>query len=74
MDRGGFYRFGAKGAADIVVVIEGRFIGLECKDGKGKQSLDQQAFQAALEKAGGIYFLIRSFDECLEVVEDASAD
>ncbi len=65
-----FVRFGAKGSPDIICVIAGRFVGLEVKDEKGKQSEDQKEFQRSLESAGGIYFLVRSIDEAMEAVED----
>ncbi|MDE2218680.1 MAG: VRR-NUC domain-containing protein [Patescibacteria group bacterium] len=57
---GHFYSFGTKGSPDIICVIGGRFVGLEIKGTDGKQSEDQKKFQKELEKAGGIYVLLRS--------------
>ena len=60
--RGGVKRwiaYGCKGSPDIITVYRGRFVGLETKTQKGAQSDDQKAFQAKLEKAGGIYVLLR---------------
>lgn len=68
---GHFYRFGATGSPDIICVINGRYIGLEMKTPIGKQSEHQKAFQEKLSEAGGIYFLVRSFDEAVEAIEDA---
>lgn len=64
-ERGGFIRFGTKGAPDIVAVIKGQYIGIEIKKPKGVQSPGQKEFQKNLEKAGGQYWLIRSVEELL---------
>ena len=62
---GHFVRFGAKGAPDIILVRKGRFIGIECKAKKGKQSPGQKEFQDNLEQAGGLYWLVYSIDELI---------
>lgn len=64
-DSGHFYKFGFKGSPDIVAVINGRYIGIECKVPKGKQSDAQKEFESNLKKAGGDYWLIRDIDELL---------
>lgn len=58
-ERGDLYWFGVKGAPDIVAVKDGRYIGIECKAPRGRQSVHQRAFQEALEAAGGRYILAR---------------
>lgn len=63
MQNGRFVSFGIKGAPDIVCVHKGKYIGIEVKSEKGKQSDEQKAFQKALEFAGGIYILARSLDD-----------
>lgn len=63
-----FVRFGATGSPDIIVVYRGQYIGFEIKDVKGKQSESQVAFQEALEKAGGAYYVIRSIDEFVRIM------
>ncbi len=68
-----FYRFGAKGAPDIVCIIQGRYVGLEVKVPEGKLSEDQLAFHKNAMAAGGIVFTVRSLDEAIEAVEDALA-
>lgn len=65
-----FMRFGASGSPDIIVVYDGKYIGFEIKDTKGKQSDTQKKFQEALEKAGGKYYLIRSIDEFIKIIRD----
>ena len=61
-------RFGASGSPDIIAVIDGKYIGFEIKDIKGKQSENQVIFQEALEQAGGKYYLIRTIDEFLNII------
>jgi hypothetical protein len=41
----------------------GRFIGVECKTAKGRQSEDQKQYQSLIESRGGIYFLVRSLED-----------
>lgn len=72
-DDGHFYRFGSKGAPDIVCVIHGRYVGIEVKTPKGKLSEDQVEFHRQILKAGGIVFTVRSLDQAIEAVEDALA-
>jgi penicillin-binding protein-related factor A (putative recombinase) len=63
-----FMRFGASGSPDIIAVINGRYIGFEIKDTKGKQSESQIAFQKNLEKAGGAYHIIKSIDDFISII------
>lgn len=60
---GGFIRFGTTGSPDIVAVIAGKYIGIECKMGSGKQSPGQKDFEKRLKQAGGEYWLIRDVQE-----------
>ena len=57
------------GLPDIVVIIKGRFIGLEIKQPKGKQSPEQKSFEESISKAGGFYFIIRSLDDAIKAIE-----
>lgn len=53
------------GTADISATIEGRAIKIEIKckyTGDHYQSPDQKAYQKSIEKAGGIYILVRDYD------------
>lgn len=54
---------GQKGTADISAVILGRAVKIEIKVGKDRQSEAQLEYQAAIENAGGIYLIVRSFEE-----------
>ena len=62
-EQGRFFRFGARGSPDVIVVYRGKYIGIECKSSEGKQSESQREFQQRLEDAGGVYLLVRSVDE-----------
>lgn len=55
---------GQRGTADISATIHGRAVKLEVKQ-KDRQSPDQKKYQADIEKAGGIYKIVRSFEEFL---------
>ena len=57
------------GLPDIIVIIKGRFVGLEIKQPKGRQSTEQKTFEQAIKKAGGFYFLIRSLNEAIQAID-----
>jgi hypothetical protein len=67
---------GFKGTADIHAIkqkpiidipgtkkIFGRFIAIEVKVGKDKQSEAQKYYQECVERAGGVYLIAHDFDE-----------
>jgi hypothetical protein len=54
---------GTKGTADISATIIGRSVKIEVKYGKDRQSDAQKQYQEAIEKAGGIYFIAKTFDD-----------
>lgn len=53
------------GMADIFVVLNpsGRFLGVEVKYGKDRQGPDQKEFEDEVKNAGGLYILIRTWDD-----------
>lgn len=51
------------GTADISATIKGRSVKIEVKIGKDKQSEDQKDYQAEVERAGGIYIIVKSFND-----------
>jgi hypothetical protein len=59
----GVYRAGVqkKGIPDIIGVIDGRFVGIEVKIGKDRQSQYQVNVQREIENAGGVYFIAKTF-------------
>jgi hypothetical protein len=73
--KGGYRRFaGLPGVADVLAVLppSGRLLAVECKSLTGRQSPAQLAFQAAVERAGGVYLLMRDLRELLAVLDDAA--
>ncbi len=54
---------GTNGTADISATIKGRSIKCEVKIGKDRQSEAQKKYQADIERAGGIYIIVKDFDE-----------
>lgn len=58
-----FIRFGQPGSPDILGCLKGRFVGIECKVGKDRQSTVQKNFEAAISRNGGVYILARSIDD-----------
>lgn len=66
-DAGGFYRFGEKGSPDICLIKNGKFIGLEVKNEKGKQSLFQKQWETDCKLAGGEYHVVKSIDDCIKI-------
>lgn len=64
-------RFGLPGSADILAVWRGRFLAVEVKAARGKQSPKQQAFERRVVGAGGLYVLARSVDDVRAVLEAA---
>ena len=52
-----------KGTADISSTIRGRSVKIEIKYGKDVQSQVQKEYQASIERAGGVYLIVRTFDE-----------
>lgn len=63
----------AKGAADFIVMVSGtpgKLIGLECKEGTGRQTPDQRAWENAWTDAGGEYVLVHQADSVLEIFKE----
>lgn len=58
-----------KGSADVSATIKGRSVKIEIKYGKDVQSDAQKKYQADIEAAGGLYWLVRSFDSFITMWE-----
>lgn len=54
--------FGKQGAPDFLVCLKGKFIGIECKAGKGKTTALQELNLAHIQKAGGDAYVIYEND------------
>jgi len=55
---------GTKGTADISATINGRSCKIEVKM-KDRQSEDQKRYEEQVIRAGGLYWIVRSFEEFL---------
>lgn len=53
---------GTNGSADISATIAGKSVKIEVKFGPDRQSQAQKDYQQAIETAGGVYFIARTFD------------
>ena len=51
------------GSADISATIKGRSVKIEVKIGKDRQSAAQRQYLAAVEQAGGLYYIARNFTD-----------
>lgn len=51
--------YGRSGVPDIVACLKGRFIGIECKAGKGTTTALQEKELRLISEAGGISMVIR---------------
>jgi Holliday junction resolvase len=65
LDQMGAYHFspmqngmGRAGIPDIIVCFEGRFIGIECKAGKGTTTALQERELTRIQEAGGIALVV----------------
>lgn len=58
-----FVSFGLKGQPDIFAIISGRFVGIEVKAAKGRQSEAQKNWEENCTQAGGLYVLARSVED-----------
>lgn len=60
-------KYSKRGAPDIILIIGGQFIGLECKGARGKLSEDQEKFKQECESAGGIYKVVKGIQDLEEL-------
>jgi hypothetical protein len=62
---GGFMRStDINGVADIIGLLpSGRFLAVECKSDRGRQSEAQRDFQAMVEGSGGLYLIARDIQD-----------
>lgn len=59
-----------KGTADISATIRGRSVKIEIKFGRDSQSDAQKKYQASIEKAMGIYIIVKTFDDFIMFYDD----
>ena len=65
-------RMGAKGGADIIGCLppNGRTLAVECKVPPNKLTPEQDAFLAAIRRAGGLAIVAESIDDVMEAIND----
>jgi hypothetical protein len=51
-------------------IIFGQFVAIEVKTGKDKQSEAQAYYQSCVERAGGVYMIVHTFDDFLKQWEN----
>jgi hypothetical protein len=67
-----FNRWGLpNGAADLIGIVDGRFLAIEVKSPTGRQRQEQALWGAVVESRGGVYVVARSVDEALSAVKRA---
>lgn len=57
-----------KGFPDILILKDGKCIGLEIKTNVGKQSKEQKEMERLMKEHGADYYVVRSLDEVVEIV------
>jgi len=57
------------GRADLIGVFRGRFVALEVKTTRGRQTAEQQMFQQLIERKGGEYAVLRSVEDARSWLE-----
>jgi len=63
------FKSGLTGSSDILACIKGRFIGIECKTGKGSLSTPQRRFRDAVLRNKGIFIEARSVDDVVATLK-----
>ena len=58
-----YIRFGTQGSGDIFAIVRGRFLSIECKVGRGKETADQKLWAAQVVDAGGVAIVARTVDD-----------
>jgi hypothetical protein len=66
-------RFGIPGGSDLLVVVPpyGRFLGVETKAKRGRQSDKQKRFEQAVRRAGGVYAVCKTLEELRVAFDEA---
>ena len=62
------YTGGTPGQEDISVWLNGKYYAIELKVGRDVQSITQKRYQAKLERAGFDYYIVKTFDDILEIL------
>ncbi|MDR2919099.1 MAG: hypothetical protein LBV72_07035 [Tannerella sp.] len=63
-----------KGVTDTLIIYNGIVFNIEIKIGKDKQSEKQLAMQKSIESAGGIYIIIKNYNDFLLKIKNYEYD
>jgi len=66
--QGRYFKTGKPGCPDIVCCFKGKFIGLEVKNEKGRQSQSQRKAEVEINDALGDYHIVRSISDVKEIL------
>jgi hypothetical protein len=61
---------GGPGGADLIGMLDGRFLAIEVKSPTGRQSPEQERFEGLVKSKGGIYLMPRSVEEALSLIAE----
>ena len=60
----------AKGAPDLLVCIDGKFVAFELKVGSNDMQDDQKIHKLRIERSGGLHYSPYTLSEFVNIVED----
>lgn len=60
---------GGPGGSDLIGMFRGRFLAVEIKTPRGRQSPEQRQFQLLVESKNGIYLMPRSVQHAIDMLE-----
>lgn len=60
----------AKGAPDLTVCINGRFVAFELKVGENDLQEDQKIHRLRIRRSGGLHYAPYTLEEFISIVED----
>lgn len=64
----------AKGAPDLIVCLNGRFVAFELKVGFNDMQDDQKIHKLRIERSGGLHFSPYTLSEFINIIEELSND
>lgn len=60
----------SKGAPDLILIIDGRFVALELKVGDNDMQPDQRIHKMRIERSGGMHYVPRSLNDVKKIIEE----
>lgn len=59
----------AAGVPDVIACIRGRFVGIEVKIGRDRQSLAQKSQEEKINQADGVYLIAKTFEQIQKEID-----